>query len=266
MVVAGAVAVLEARGVAVAVAGRLVLDAVTLQLPAGQVTAVIGPNGAGKSTLLACLSGARIPAAGVVRLNGNDLRALSVSCLSRYRSVLEQTPTLAAPFTLAELIDLGIPRAVPPRTTRRIVHRAAAAMGLSSHHHQPVDRLSGGERQRAHMARSLAQLWAGQHLGAGHWLLLDEPTNSLDFAHQVAVVQASRQVAAEGAGVVVVLHDLTLAAAVADNVILMHQGKIMAFGAKRDVLQPATLEPAYGVKLLVSEPVTDTLVVTPLFG
>ena len=249
-----------------AFAGRLILDAVNLVLPIGQVTAVIGPNGAGKSTLLACLSGAQSPTKGTVRINGNDLRTLSASGLSRCRAVLEQTPTLAAPFTLAELIELGIPRAVSPRATRQIIHRAAESVGLTSHHHRPVDRLSGGERQRAHMARALAQLWAGQYLGAGYWLLLDEPTNSLDFAHQVAMVHAVHQVAAAGAGVLVVLHDLTIAAAIADNLMLMHQGKVIAFGPKKEVVQPAVLEPVYGAKLIVSEPAIGTLAVTPRFG
>ncbi|MEM9013329.1 MAG: heme ABC transporter ATP-binding protein [Pseudomonadota bacterium] len=255
----------EAVEIDVALGRQPVLRQVSLRLEPGKVTALIGPNGAGKSTLLACLSGALRPRAGRVRIDGDDPATLSAAELGRRRAVLEQTPSASAPFALEELIELGIPRAVPPAATRQIIHRAMAALDLSRFQGRPITALSGGERHRAHMARTLAQLWAGQALGAGRWLLLDEPTASLDLAHQGAVLRAARAVAADGVGVLAVLHDLTLAAAMADRIALMQTGSIVALGPPEEVLAPATLSPVYGVDLAVTE-AAGAVAVLPLFN
>ena len=257
---------LEAEGLVVTLGGSRALDAVNLVLAPGEVVAVIGPNGAGKSTLLACLSGALRPDAGTVRIDAADPATLSATELGRRRAVLEQAPTAAAPFRLDELVSLGIPRKVPPFQARQIARRAMEILGLGSFRRRPVSWLSGGEYHRAHLARALAQLWAGRLLGSGNWLLLDEPTASLDLAHQNAVIGVARAVAAEGAGVLTVVHDLTLAAAMADRVVLMEAGRIVACGPTRRVLQPAILEPVYQLPLAVSEPWPGRLAVTPLFA
>jgi iron complex transport system ATP-binding protein len=128
-----------------------------------------------------------------------------------------------------------------------------------------MDRLSGGEQHRAHMARALAQLWAGRHLGGGRWLLLDEPTASLDLAHQAAVLRSARQAAAEGVGVVAVLHDLSLAAAVADRIVLMQTGRIVADGPPGAVLTAGRLSGVYGLSIAVTRTAEGTLAVTPVY-
>ncbi|MEM9781244.1 MAG: heme ABC transporter ATP-binding protein [Pseudomonadota bacterium] len=260
---------LEARSISLRLGGRRVLEGVSIALQPGRVTAVVGPNGAGKSTLLGCLTGALRPESGTVRIDGDDPVALGPAALGLRRAVLDQTPAIAAAFTLAELVELGIPRRIAPADTRRIVARAAAAVGLEDYQTRRVDRLSGGERHRAHMARTLAQLWAGQALGdhgqGGRWLLLDEPTASLDLRHQQAVLRAARDAAAEGAGVLVILHDLTLAAAIADRIAVMDRGRLVAEGTVDEVMTPERLSPVYGIDIAVTEPVPGVRAVNPVF-
>jgi len=257
---------LEAEGVHLALGATRALDGVTLGLHPGEVLGLIGPNGAGKSTLLACLSGALAPDRGAVRLDGADPAGLGPGDLARRRAVLEQTPASAAPFPLADLVGLAIPREIAPPRARAIVAGSLAAVGLSHLSGRPLDRLSGGERHRGHMARALAQHRAGRDLGHGRWLLLDEPTASLDLAHQASVLCAARAAAAAGAGVLAVLHDLTLAAAMADRLALMQAGRIVAAGPPTEVLTPARLAAVYGFPVAVAPLPGGPLCVAPIYS
>lgn len=256
---------LEARGLSVTLGGRTVLSGITLAIRPGEVTAVIGPNGAGKSTLLGCLSGAIPATSGSVHIDGEDAATLSPAALGLRRAVLEQTPASTAAFALPDLVALGISRAVPPAEASRLTAQAIAAVGLTPLAGRSIDRLSGGERHRAHMARTLAQHHAGRLLGHGGWLLLDEPTASLDLAHQGAVLDAARDAARAGAGVLCVLHDLTLTAAMADRVAVLHRGRLAAHGPARDILTPETLAPVYEIGLAAAEPVPGALAIIPLY-
>ncbi|GMG83525.1 heme ABC transporter ATP-binding protein [Paralimibaculum aggregatum] len=242
-----------------------VLRGASLALRRGEVMALIGPNGAGKSTLLACLSGALSPDRGRVRIDGQAPAALGPAGLARRRAVLEQSPASAAPFRLAELVALAIPPEIPPAEAGALTARALAAVGLGAFAGRRIDRLSGGERHRGHMARALAQHLAGRALGAGGWLLLDEPTASLDLRHQAAVLQAARAAAAEGAGVLAVLHDLSLAAAMADRLALMAEGRILAEGPPAAVLTPERLAAVYGLPVAVAEGPGGHPAITPIY-
>ncbi|MFN3616175.1 MAG: heme ABC transporter ATP-binding protein, partial [Rubrimonas sp.] len=235
---------LEARDVRVLRGGRAALDGVSLRLRRGAVTALCGPNGAGKSTLLSTLCGDVRPDAGLALIDGRPVRSITPRTLAGLRAVLEQSPTLAAPFTVAQLVGLGADLA--PRPDPGLAARAMAAAGVAHLADRTADRLSGGERARAHLARALAQLQAGRAGGGGLWLLLDEPTASLDLSHQITVMRAARRAAADGAGVLVVLHDLNLAAAFADRVVLMAAGRIVADGPPADALRADRLSALYG--------------------
>lgn len=243
---------LEARGVSLRRGGRPVLDGVSLALAPGELVALCGPNGAGKSSLLAVLAGELAPGTGTATLDGRPLAAFGAAALAAERAVLEQVPTLAAPFRVAELVDLGL--ALVPRAELddgAVRERAMRTAGVGALAHRPGDRLSGGERARAHLARVLAQLWAGRAAGGGRYLLLDEPTASLDVAHQLAVMRAARAEAAAGAGVLFVLHDLNLAAAFADRVALMQCGRLVAAGPPLEVLEAERLSAIYESPLAV---------------
>ncbi|PZQ51701.1 MAG: iron ABC transporter [Rhodovulum sulfidophilum] len=243
---------------------EIVRDA-SLEARPGAVLALCGPNGSGKTTLLSALAGDLAPWQGRVTLGGSDLSALRPAALARGRAVLEQSPSLSADFDVATLAALGIPREVPPGAAREIVAAALAAVDLAERAGVSVARLSGGQRHRAHLARALAQLAAGRGLGAGHALLLDEPTASLDVAHQIGVMRAARGAAREGAAVVVVLHDLNLAAAFADRIALMAEGRIVTEGAPAEVLTEAGLSALYGTPLRVDR-AGGVLRVTPDFA
>jgi iron complex transport system ATP-binding protein len=255
---------LEARAVTLRRGGRAALDGVSLRVGPGELVALCGPNGAGKSTLLATLAGDLRPEAGAATLDGRPLAALSAVALAAQRAVLEQAPSLSAAFTVAELARLGAD-AVPsaPVDPDAMALRALSAVGMTAHARRAADRLSGGERARAHLARVLAQLWAGRAAGGGRFLLLDEPTASLDLAHQVAVMRAARAAADEGAGVLCVLHDLNLAAAFADRLALLREGRVAAEGAPEAVLTADRLGALYGAPIAVSRGENGALRIAP---
>ncbi len=255
---------LEARGVHLSRGGRPVLSGVDLALRPGEVVALVGPNGAGKSSLFALLAGELRPERGEVTLDGRPLAGLAAAELARARAALEQAPSLSASFTVAELVALGM-AAVPQADIDEaaLAARAMAAVGIAGLAGRPADRLSGGERARAHLARVLVQLWAGRADGGGRFLLLDEPTASLDLGHQIAAMRVARAEAAAGAGVLAVLHDLNLAAAFADRVLLLCDGRAAAQGPPAAVFDPRLLSVVYETPITVEPDRAGLLRIAP---
>ncbi len=234
---------LSVENLGLVLGGRTVLDAVTATFAPGRVTAVLGPNGAGKSSLLGCLAGLHRPNAGVVRLDGVDRAASDPRLLARRIGYLPQTADVHWEIDVATLVGLG---RFPHRQCwgssaedEAAVAAAMAATDVASLATRIVNTLSGGERGRVLLARVLA--------GTPDWLLADEPLASLDPAHQFDVLDRLRAIAAAGAGVVVVLHDLNQAARVADDVLLLRGGRVVGFGAAEAVLVPDTIATTYGV-------------------
>ncbi|MEM1299714.1 MAG: ATP-binding cassette domain-containing protein [Pseudomonadota bacterium] len=240
---------LSANGLSVVLGGRAVLQGANVAIREGEVVAVLGPNGAGKSTLLAALTGALVPSEGNVFYGDRELPKIGVSELALLRAVLEQTPARDLDFTVQELLELALDRAIPPEDASVIVARALNTMDIERYTTTRIRALSGGEAHRAHMARVLAQLWAGRHLGRGRYLLVDEPTASLDLRHQSSVLRAVREAADDGAGVLIILHELNQAMAIADRVVLLADGRIAMEGTPAEVLVPEVLEPVYGVPI-----------------
>ncbi|MCC4247530.1 MULTISPECIES: heme ABC transporter ATP-binding protein [Microbacterium] len=249
-------AVLRAREIAVEVGGRRVLDAVDLDLHAGELFVLVGPNGAGKSTLLAALAGDRPLAAGTVELDGAALESWPVRERARRRSVLTQSNDVSFPFAVHDVVRMGrAPWRRHPAAARDdvAVADAMAAGEVEAFAERPVTGLSGGERARAAFARSVAQECA--------IALLDEPTVSLDIRHQHRVLAVTRQRVNAGGAAIVVLHDLGLAAAYADRVALLDGGRVAAVGPPRDVLQPELLTRVYRHPIDVVDGPRGTLLV-----
>ncbi len=244
---------IEARQVSYTVNGHTLLDGVDMAVRPGRIAALIGPNGAGKSTLLRALAGELRPSRGEVRLDQRALKSFSASELARRRAVVPQASVLSFPFTVLEVAMLGV--SVPGFDTAGPKAEAAALEALDAVGLVPLaDRLyvhlSGGERQRAHIARALSQLHATPvRSGESRCFLLDEPTSSLDLAHQSLVLDALRQQARRGLAVVAVLHDLNLAAALADELILLAQGRVLAAGPAAGVMRDDILTAAYGCEV-----------------
>jgi iron complex transport system ATP-binding protein len=239
--------VIAAEAVTVRAGRRTLLDAVSLDVPEGQVLALVGPNGAGKSTLLRVLAGGTRPDAGRVTIEGRALGALPPAALARRRAVMGQSAMPAFPMTVAEVVALGrLPWHGTPDAVRdaAAVDRAMEEAGILHLAAQPQATLSGGERQRVQCARALAQIDGAPSPAA---LLLDEPTASLDVRHAAALLRLARAQAALGRAVLIVLHDLNEAAFVANRVALLEGGRLRALGPPSAVLAPALLEEVYGL-------------------
>jgi iron complex transport system ATP-binding protein len=244
---------LAASGVSVRLGGRLTIESVDLELNPGRIVVVIGPNGAGKSTLLRAIAGEHRLAAGRVLVHGRDIATLRPATLAGWRAVLGQTVALTTPFTSAEVVRLGVPPTMRDSDAVALASRGLSMVGLAAKAGVPITNLSGGEQQRVHVARVLVQLWAQPEDGRARYLLLDEPTAHLDLAHQGHLLRLARAHARGGGGVLAVLHDLNLAAAIADEVVVLNAGRIVARGTPSRTLTTDLLRQVYDVEFHVSE-------------
>lgn len=241
---------LEISDVHVRLGRAEVLRGIDLVARPGEVTVILGPNGSGKSTLIRAASG-EIGYAGSIRLAGTEVATTPAWRLAARRGVLEQSLTVAFPFTVAEVVRLGLQSGVEADHAE-IVAQALAEVGLREAADRPVQELSGGQQARVHLARVRAQVWAPCSHEGPRWLLLDEPVASLDIGHQLEVMAIMRRFAEGGGGVVAVMHDLNLSAMVADRIALLAEGRVLAAGAPDEVLRDAPLSAAYGCTLRVS--------------
>ncbi|MFC0626876.1 ABC transporter ATP-binding protein [Kribbella deserti] len=232
-------------------AGPTIVSGLSLEVPAGRVTAIVGPNGSGKSTLLRGMSRLLTPTTGRVLLDGDDIHRLPARELARKLGILPQGPITPEGITAAELVARGRHphRGLFARLSsddQQAIEEALTAVELLELRDRPVDQLSGGQRQRVWIAMVLAQ-------GTPH-LLLDEPTTYLDLAHAVDVMNVVHAAAHRaGRTVVTVLHDLTLAAQYADHLVVMGDGAIAEQGPPRDVLTEALLAEVFGLRATVVE-------------
>ena len=245
---------IEARNITVEIASKKLLGDISLDLPCGEILAVLGPNGAGKSTLRKVLSWDITPKIGAVSMNGRPLIEISLPERARMRAVLPQDSSLDFPFSVFEVVLMG--RSPHIRGTEsikdyEIVKKALDSVEESSLEKRIYPTLSGGERQRVQLARVLAQIW--ENTGEPRYLLLDEPTANLDIAHQHQALKLAQKFADEGVGVLVILHDLNLAAQYADKILLLNRGKMVAFGTAKDVLTNEIIGSIFGVRVEVMD-------------
>ena len=243
---------LTADSIGVRRGGRWLLKDVSVDVAPGARIAILGPNGAGKSTLLKVLTGEMAPDQGRMALDGVDMAGLARPVLARRRAVLPQASVLTFPFTVREVAALGVSVPAFPlerRAQARLVDRALSAVGLQALSEATFDTLSGGEKQRAQLARVLCQLWACETQGPMPLLFLDEPTASQDLAQQLAILQVAGDHARGGGAVVSILHDINLAAAWADRILVLSRGQLYADGAPATVVTSAMLEDVFRVRL-----------------
>ena len=230
---------------------RTVLANIDIELRPGEVLGVLGPNGAGKSTLLAALCGELASSEGTVSLDERPLADWPGQERAKRLAVLPQSSSLNFAFSVNQVVGMGrLPHASGRVRDAEIVAealKAADALHLAGRSYLA---LSGGERQRVHLARVLAQLWPG---AAGQILLLDEPTSMLDPLHQHTILQAVRDFAERGAAVLVILHDLNLAARYCDQLLLLQQGLPHAYGPPAEVLTAEALAAVYGLEVLIQQ-------------
>lgn len=237
---------LSAEALALRYGRTPVVHDVSLRLRPGLVTALIGPNGSGKSTVLRAIARLHRIESGRVRVGDDDASTLSARAFARTVAMLSQSRPHPSGLEVRDVVAHG---RHPHRgrfsgltdADRDAIERALALTGLTRMAHRPVDELSGGELQRVWLATSLAQ--------STGILLLDEPTNHLDLRYQIETLDLVRDLADRGTALGVVLHDLDHAASVADHVVLMHEGRVLAAGTPAEVLTGENLSHAYGLTI-----------------
>ncbi len=251
-------ALITLHGAGVQADDRWLIQDVELCVRGGELTMLVGPNGAGKSTLLSTLADDLKLSAGRRRTPAWPQH--SRAWLARHLAVLPQYSELNFAFSAAEVVGLArTPHASGVRHDQKIVDAALAAMDVAHLAGASYTRLSGGERQRVQLARVLAQVWEAVD-DAPRLLLLDEPTAALDLSHQRELMRLLKRLVTEagaGLGVVAVMHDLNLAAAFADRVVCLSEGRVVADGTVHEVLSVARIADVFACQVsLIPHPVS----------
>lgn len=235
-----------------------ILEQVHLQARPGELCVLMGANGAGKSTLLRTIAGEHMHYQGSIALNGRELHTAPVGEQARQRAVLSQQLALQLPFTVAEVAGMGryVYRTQEAAQDKAIVAYALRLLQVYDLKDRAYTTLSGGQQQRVQMARVLAQLLEAPDLYAADYtgrkmLLLDEPVTGMDILHQQLSLQLAAQLARQGVLVLAVLHDFQLAAAYAQRIIMLQQGRVQVQGAVDEVLTAAHIRDCFGVDVSV---------------
>jgi len=248
---------LETSNLSFQINGKFLVSDVTLSVNAGEVVALLGPNGAGKSSLLKLLCGQTKPSAGEIRFDGRLLAEWPARELAKRRAVLPQSSSVPFDFTAQEIVLLGRSPHGDASFCRAVAREAMAQTECLHLADRTVTTLSGGEMQRVHLARVLVQIWPDEN-APSRFLMLDEPISNLDPAHQHGALKTARGIARANTGVLVVLHELNLAAQYADRLILMKAGRIVAHGRPSDVLTEQTMAEVFNVRARIgSNPLCD---------
>lgn len=238
---------IEASGVTKSYGDTVVVDQVTLTLPARGITSIIGPNGAGKSTLLSMISRLLPMDRGRVLVDGLDVATTAGDVLARRLSILRQDNSIASRLTVRDLVTFGrypYSKGRPTPDDRGHVGRAIAYLGLEPLAERFLDELSGGQRQRAFVAMVLCQ--------DTDYVLLDEPLNNLDMKHAVTMMKLLRRAADElGKTVVLVLHDINFASCYSDRIVAMRDGRVIHHGPPEALIRPEVLKDIYDLDIEV---------------
>ncbi len=251
---------IDVQQLGITINGRILLEDVNLDLRQGEVLALLGPNGAGKSTLLRAVAGDQPATRGKVLLDGQPVEQYRPRDLAQRRAVLPQQTVLQFAFTAREVVEMGR-GANGSRHTREeddaVIQRSMERTVTDTLQDRTYPTLSGGEQARVTLARVLSQ--------EAPILLLDEPTAALDLSHQQMVMEIAREIAHAGGAVMTILHDINLAAAYADRLALLHQGRIAAFGEPWTALAPELLTEVFDCPIAVARhPMRNCPLVLPL--
>ena len=244
---------LQATNLGYAVGDNWLVRHVDLVVDDGEMLVILGPNGAGKSTLFKMLSGEWPATEGSVTLFDQSYSQWQGNELALRRAILPQHSSLTFPFTVQEVVAMGrTPHDTGVKKDRAVVAELIQRCDLQALRKRLYPWLSGGEKQRVQLARVLAQIWPTDSDGQRHkFLFLDEPTSALDIAHQHSMLRIARELTHQGYSVVVILHDLNLASAYADRVLMLHQGKVAGQGTVREVFNESLLRQVFDVQVQI---------------
>jgi len=246
---------ISARDVGYSVGKKQLLADISLEVIPGEILAIAGPNGAGKSTFLKLLAGDFRPSTGRVFYDQQDISALTIKSRAMCRSVMAQSTPPIFDFSVRDVVTMGWLNWVSGLDDYHFHHALMETVDkcdLSSLMNRKFNTLSGGEQRRTHFARALLQIWLPADKQGNRYLLLDEPLANLDMAQELKILNIIKDSAHEGVGVILVLHDLNLAANFADRIALFNQGQLDHIGSPESVLTSERLSTFYGLPIEVS--------------
>jgi iron complex transport system ATP-binding protein len=245
---------IETIDIAFETRGRKILEPTSLKIQRGKMVSVLGPNGAGKSTLMQLLGGKLAPTNGKVFYHGKSMHEIPQLELAKQRSYLQQQNTVSAGFSVYDVLELGrLPHA--GKNTKQvdfdIIHKIASQFELTVKLDQSFESLSGGEQQRVQFARNLIQLIDCNATDFSERILfLDEPLNNLDLKHQFNLLQHARKTIVDQGGIVVaVIHDMNLAYQFSDEIILVHQGKVLMHDVAKKAMDTEILSQLFEINI-----------------
>tara|TARA_B100001113_G_scaffold132848_1_gene108835 strand:- start:1265 stop:2038 length:774 start_codon:yes stop_codon:yes gene_type:complete len=247
---------IQASSISWEIDGKKIINNVSLEINHGEVVSIIGPNGAGKSSFLNVLSGDIKPTAGDITFDNVDLKEITIQERSFMRSVMSQSQQIVYDFSVKEIIEMGwLDRGIASYSEdfKYAVMNAAEECSILDILDQKFNTLSGGEQRRVHFARTLIQLWRPSDSKDPRYMFLDEPTANLDIKHEQNLMKLVKEKANEGIGVLLILHDLNLAARYSDKLFIFKEGNLIKSGPPEEVLDKDMLTDVYGLEMNVEK-------------
>ena len=234
---------------------KKILDDISIDISPGEVLTVLGPNGSGKSTLINLLSGYIEPTAGNIYFDKVNIKNISIENKAFIRSVMSQSQPIVFDFSVKEIIEMGWLQKGLIKFSKsfdKIFEEVIKEASIEKLVNEKFNILSGGEQKRVHFARTLLQSWRPSDSSDPKYLLLDEPTANLDIKHEQKLMNVVRKKASQGLGVLIVLHDINLAAKYSDKIILLKDGKLKGYGETSEILNENLLSNIYELPITIS--------------
>tara|TARA_Y100001970_G_scaffold40_1_gene50 strand:+ start:1092 stop:1865 length:774 start_codon:yes stop_codon:yes gene_type:complete len=247
---------IKSESVSVEINGIDILKNINVEVSQGEILTIVGPNGAGKSTFLNVLSGDIEPSEGLVFYDETLLGNIDIEKRSFTRSVMSQSQAMVFDFSVREIIEMGwIDRGISSyaKNFKNAMTEVVEECNVGNLLNQTFNTLSGGEQRRVHFARTLLQLWRPSASDDPRYLLLDEPTANLDLSHEVKLLDIIKNKSRDGFGILLVIHDLNLAAKFSDKIALFKNGSLVKMGSPDEVLTSEILTDVYKIPIDVSE-------------
>jgi iron complex transport system ATP-binding protein len=246
----------EVKNLSWEVNSKKILDDISLSISSGEIITILGPNGAGKSSFLKIISGDLQCTEGQVYFDQSNLDDISIQDRSFIRSVMSQSQDVVYDFSTREIIEMGwLDRGISSYSEdfKKAIDQISEECSVKNLLEQSFNTLSGGEKRRVHFARTLVQLWRPSGSDDPRYMFLDEPTANLDILHEQKMMKLIQKKRDEGLGILLILHDLNLAAKYSDQVALLNEGRLVDKGLPKTVLTEDTLSAVYGLKMNVEK-------------
>ena len=245
---------IEVKNLSYKTGSKYLIKNISFNIAENKILTIIGPNGAGKSTLIKLLSGDMPATKGNILFDEKNLNSISIQDRAFMRSVMSQSQEIIFDFSVKEVIEMGWLNKGDSSYFSQfdtVVNKVARECSVESFLERSFSTLSGGEKRRVHFARTLIQLWRPSNSVEPRYMFLDEPTANLDILYEAKMMRLIQKKKNEGAGVVLVLHDLNLAARFSDNIALIKEGSLIDFGAPEEILTESALSFAYELPMVV---------------